>query len=92
MSEISDQEMMESAGLDNPPSAQGLKKGDIVVMHSCIESKYHYGELWECREDSFTPKGCVGERVFLVGFSGAFCLKKLQLVKIDTGLDKGIVS
>lgn len=81
MSEISNQEMMESAGLDNPPSAQGLKRGDMVVMHSCLESEYHYGQIWECETDSATFFGVTGEHVNLIGFTKPFPVRKLQLIK-----------
>lgn len=31
-----------------------LKKGDKVVMHTCLESKgKNLGKVWTCRTDSF---------------------------------------
>lgn len=59
-----------------------FKKGNSVVMHSCMESKpkENYGKIWICECDSFERGG--SEKVFLVGFSGSFCCEFLQLVNV----------
>lgn len=62
-----------------------FKKGDIVVMHSCLESKYkNNGKLWVCDCDSFYRENGTDEKMFLKGFSGSFSCKYLQLVKLDS--------
>ncbi len=71
-----------------------LKKGDKVVMINCMEAKRHNGMVWECltdsykRESRFIPKDEVDEEVFLQGFSGAFYVKYLQLVKVNSSLQQ----
>ena len=59
-----------------------FKKGDKVLMHSCIEAneKDHKGKVWECKTDSFLSKSN-SDVVFLNGFSGYFYTKYLQIVK-----------
>lgn len=69
---------------ETPP----LKKGDLVVMHTCIEArnpKYH-GKLWRCKTDEFSRGEGVYEQhsVFLEGFRGSFAAEYLQKVDIDT--------
>lgn len=62
-----------------------LKKGDIVVMHSCMEGKCkNNGKLWICDCDSFYRGNGTDEKVFLKGFSGSFSCKYLQLVRLDS--------
>lgn len=65
----------------NDNKTDTLKKGDKVVMHSCIEANYHLykGKLWITQTDSFLDKA-KDEIVFLEGFSGGFLTKYLQLV------------
>jgi hypothetical protein len=60
-----------------------LKKGEKVVMHSCIEAKIpeYNGKIWTCKTDSFTDKANL-EVVFLEGFSGYFFCKFLQKVNL----------
>lgn len=59
-----------------------LKKGDKVVMHTCLESKgKNLGKIWTCHTDSFKCEAGI-EVVFLEGFSGFFYTKFLQPVKI----------
>lgn len=59
-----------------------LKKGDIVVMHTCGEAKEHDGELWTCKGDEFISSSGYPV-VFLEGYSGYFSVKYLQKVKIE---------
>ncbi|MCM3273681.1 hypothetical protein [Paenibacillus elgii] len=62
-----------------------LKKGDFVVMHTCMEAnvpKYH-GRIWRCRSDAFRSKGHNYCSIFLEGFSGSFSAEFLQLVDLD---------
>lgn len=52
-----------------------LKKGDKVIMHTCLESEgKNYGKIWTCTTDEFTKgKGCYKQNlIFLEGFSGYF--------------------
>lgn len=59
-----------------------LKKGDAVVMHTCIEAEGHNGQVWICRSDEFTA--CSGTSViFLEGYSGYFATEFLQKVNIS---------
>ena len=59
-----------------------LKKGDRVVMHTCMESKgENFGKIWTCRTDSFKNDAGI-EVVFLDGFSGYFSTKFLQPVSL----------
>ena len=61
-----------------------LKKGDKVVMHTCLESKgKNFGKVWTCYTDSFKCEAGI-EVVFLEGFSGLFHTKFLQPVKLDS--------
>lgn len=61
-----------------------LKKGDKVVMHTCLESKgKNFGKVWTCHTDSFKCETGI-EVVFLEGFSGFFYTKFLQPVKLDS--------
>lgn len=60
-----------------------LRKGDRVVMHTCMESKgENFGKIWTCRTDSF--KNDAGDEVvFLDGFSGSFDTEFLQPVSVS---------
>lgn len=51
-----------------------VKKGDLVIMHSCMEAKEHKGKIWRCETNE--EKG----KVFLFSFSGKFNTKYLQKV------------
>jgi hypothetical protein len=63
--------------------AEILKKGDYVVMHTCIEAKCYTGKLWKCRSDQeINSSG--NKVVFLEGFSGSFSSKHLQKVNINS--------
>lgn len=63
-----------------------LKKGDWVVMHTCIEATdpNNYGKLWQCKTDQFTRgKGVYAQdSVFLEGYSGSFAPEFLQKVNL----------
>ncbi|PPA82581.1 hypothetical protein C4A75_18490 [Brevibacillus laterosporus] len=61
-----------------------LKKGDQVVMHTCIEANNsnNYGRIWTCRTDEFTTESRA-QVVFLEGFSGYFLTKFLQKVNLE---------
>lgn len=62
-------------------STSTLKKGDKVVMHTCVEAKYNNGKIWECSTTSYMGKGHK-EVVNLNGFAGCFLTKYLQYVDI----------
>ncbi|WP_245153946.1 hypothetical protein [Jeotgalibacillus proteolyticus] len=61
-----------------------LKKGDKVVMHTCIEAKdpNNLGKIWTCRTDEQEVTWTGSNVVWLEGFSGAFSAQYLQ--KVDT--------
>ncbi|MEB2270134.1 hypothetical protein LAV33_07635 [Bacillus safensis] len=58
---------------------QKLKKGDLVVMHSCVEAVLSEGRVWKCKGDEFNPSA---PAVFLEGFSGHFAAEFLQKVDV----------
>ena len=69
-----------------------LKKGDKVVMHTCLESKgKNLGKVWTCHTDSFKWEAGI-EVVFLEGFSGFFPARFLQPVKLDSFCNERIKS
>ena len=69
-----------------------LKKGDKVVMHTCLESKgKNLGKVWTCHTDSFKCDAGI-EVVFLEGFSGFFYTKFLQPIKLDSFCNERINS
>lgn len=47
----------------------GLKVGDKVVIHTCLESKRYDGKVWTCRTNQFTAESGT-QVVFLEGFRG----------------------
>ncbi|HEY2492709.1 MAG TPA: hypothetical protein VGI33_07355 [Paenibacillus sp.] len=63
-----------------------LKKGDRVVMHTCIESEEEPGKIWTCKTDQFTRgKGVFAQdSVFLEGYSGSFAPEFLQKVVLPS--------
>lgn len=63
-----------------------LKKGDRVVMHTCIEAETHNGRIWTCSGDQFTrgTGALAQDSVFLEGFSGSFAPEFLQKVMLPT--------
>jgi hypothetical protein len=58
-----------------------LKKGDKVVMHTCIEAERHNGRIWTCKTDEFERNG--QRLVFLEGFTGCFSAEYLQPVDLS---------
>jgi hypothetical protein len=71
-----------------------LKKGDMVVMHTCGEAEYYDGKLWKCSENEFERNG--KGLVMLEDFSGAFLTEYLQYVSMadwqsDSALDEKTV-
>jgi hypothetical protein len=63
-----------------------LKKGDKVVMHTCMEAPYHHGRIWTCDTDEFETNGRKYGLVFLEGFSGSFATEYLQYVDVSSFL------
>lgn len=63
-----------------------LKKGDKVVMHTCMEAinPNNYGKLWTCRYNEYeTGEGVYKQKlIFLEGFVGSFLTKYLQKVNL----------
>nr|WP_232698617.1 hypothetical protein [Brevibacillus daliensis] len=57
-----------------------LKKGDKVVMHTCLEAELekYKDKVWTCETDEFTAKSGT-QVVFLEGFSGYFMAGYLRL-------------
>lgn len=64
-----------------------LKKGDTVVMHTCVESEQYKGKIWTCDGDEFTSANG-SQVVFLEGFSCYFLVKYLQFVNIKSLTNK----
>lgn len=70
---------------------KGLKKGDLVIMHTCGEAdaeKYN-GRVWVCRTDEYTTgEGKYKQQlVFLEGFTGAFAAKYLQKINVEQNVN-----
>lgn len=61
-----------------------LKKGDKVVMHTCIESRLekNFGKVWICRTDESEVSWTRPNVVWLEGYAGAFSTEFLQKVNI----------
>ncbi|WP_088832617.1 hypothetical protein [Paenibacillus tyrfis] len=61
-----------------------LKKGDAVVMHTCMEARNpkYAGRVWTCKSDAFRPKGHDYDSIFLEGFSGSFSAEYLVKVSL----------
>ncbi|MED1406869.1 hypothetical protein P4U07_29740 [Bacillus mycoides] len=59
----------------------GLKAGDKVVMHTCLESKRYDGKVWACRTNQFKAESGI-QVVFLEGFRGYFAVKFLQRIRL----------
>jgi hypothetical protein len=61
-----------------------LKKGDKVVMHTCIEATNpkNYGKIWTCRTDEKEVTWTNQNVVWLKDYSGAFSVEFLQKVNI----------
>ncbi|MFJ6415041.1 hypothetical protein ACIQLG_19870 [Terribacillus saccharophilus] len=67
-----------------------LKKGDLVVMHTCMEAEDpdNAGKLWVCRTDEANVKWTTPNVVWLEGYAGAFSVEYLQ--KVDISSLKGV--
>ena len=65
---------------------QPLKKGDLVVMHTCGEAEHpdKNGRIWRCSSDEWTKGKGVYEQhlVNLESYSGPFLAKYLRKVNI----------
>ncbi|MCY7439209.1 hypothetical protein [Bacillus altitudinis] len=59
-----------------------FKKGDMVVMHSCMEAELNKGRVWKCADDEFNRLTTKESTIFLEGFSGPFATKFLQKVDV----------
>lgn len=61
-----------------------LKKGDKVVMHTCMEAlnPENFGKIWTCRTDEKEYSWTSTKVIFLEGFSGCFSVEFLQKVNI----------
>lgn len=66
-----------------------LQKGDLVVMHTCMEHDHpdNFGKIWTCRSDEFQHKGHDYGSIFLEGFSGSFSTEFLQKVDVSALVD-----
>jgi hypothetical protein len=62
-----------------------LKKGDKVVMHTCMEANNpkYLGRIWTCKTDAYRNKGYDYDVIFLEGFSGSFAAEFLQKVNVS---------
>lgn len=63
-----------------------LKKGDLVVMHTCMEADNpkNEGKIWTCKSDEFKHHPSHDYTVIMLeGFSGSFATKYLQKVNLD---------
>jgi formyltetrahydrofolate hydrolase len=58
-----------------------LKKGDKVVMHTCVEAEVYDGIIWTVASDVYERRG--REVVELEDFFGAFSVEYLQKVNIE---------
>lgn len=58
-----------------------LKKGDKVVMHTCIEAEVNEGKVWTCETDEY--KMCDHQVVRLEGYSSSFSADFLAKVNVD---------
>jgi hypothetical protein len=65
----------------NEHRTETFKKGDKVVMHTCMESKLvrYKDKEWVCLTDSYLDRGNQ-DVVFLEGFSGCFASKYLKKI------------
>lgn len=58
-----------------------LKKGQRVIMHTCLEARNYKGKEWVVRHDSFTLPDTNDEVVYLVDYVGWFRCKYLNVSK-----------
>ncbi len=57
-----------------------LKKGDKVVMHTCLESEKYEGKVWTCKSDEFVSDSGA-KAVFLENYLGYFATEFLVRVE-----------
>ncbi len=70
---------------------KGLKKGDLVIMHTCGEAdlEKNKGRIWVCKTDEYEigvgryTKGLV----FLEGYSGSFATKFLEKINVEQSVN-----
>ncbi|WP_181917180.1 hypothetical protein [Virgibacillus dokdonensis] len=68
-------------------SVKPLKKGDKVVMHTCMEAEAHDGKIWTCRSNEFKHHPSHNyTSVMLEGYSGSFKTEFLQKVNVSKEL------
>lgn len=70
---------------------KGLKKGDLVIMHTCGESlaPKNKGRIWVCKTDEYVTgeKPYEQQLVFLEGFSGSFATKYLEKINAEQNVN-----
>jgi hypothetical protein len=69
---------------------KGLKKGDLVIMHTCGEalSPKNKGKIWVCESDEFKHKPSYEYgSIFLKGFSGSFCTDFLEKINVEQNVN-----
>lgn len=70
---------------------KGLKKGDLVIMHTCGEadSEKYKGRIWVCKTDEYVTgeKPYEQQLVFLEGFSGSFATKYLEKINVEQNVN-----
>lgn len=62
-----------------------FKKGEAVVMHSCIESEKHPTKIWFCASDAV--KEGDKQSVLLEGYEGSFAVEHLAHANPDRLLE-----
>jgi len=55
-----------------------LKKGDKVIMHTCLEAEKQEGKIWTCETDEYEM--CGSRVVMLEDYSGCFSARFLHKV------------
>jgi hypothetical protein len=62
-----------------------LKKGDKVVMHTCMEAEHYDGKIWTCSCDEYEKGSGVYKQnlIFLEGFGSCFLTEYLQKVRLE---------
>lgn len=64
-------------------SVKPLRKGDKVVMHTCIEAESNNGTVWTCETNEFKHHSNHDYTVVMLeGYSGSFAAEYLQKVNI----------
>lgn len=66
-----------------------LKKGDKVVMHTCMEAEQEKGRIWTCRTDEQKLHPSHNYTVvWLEGYSGCFSTEYLQKIDLSGYIHK----